>query len=91
VTKTSTALAANTSTTIAAANPSRISFGIQCATGGVSVDETGAALTGAAVGNGTLFIPSGTGPYFTPPIATLTALTAYTATAQTCVVTEYLR
>lgn len=91
ITKTSTALTANTSTTIAAANTSRIALAIQCGSGGVSVDETGAALTAAGVGNGTLFIPTGTGPYFTPPIATRTALTAYTATAQTCVVTEYNR
>lgn len=91
ITRTSTALTASTSTAIAAANANRISFGIQCATGGVSVDETGGTLTAAAVGNGTLFIPAGTAPYFTPPIATRTAVTAYTATAQTCVVTEYLR
>ncbi|UMY16658.1 hypothetical protein MMB17_18525 [Methylobacterium organophilum] len=91
VTVTSTSLSANTSTTIAAANASRIALGVQCASGGVSLSETGAALTGAAVGQGSLFIPSGSGPYFTPPVATLTAVTAYTATAQTCVVTEYLR
>lgn len=91
IARTSTALAANTSTTIAAANANRIALGLQCGAGGVSIDETGAALTGASVGNGTLFIPSGTGPYFTPPVATRTAITAYTATAQTCVVTEYLR
>lgn len=91
ITRTSTSLTANTSTTVAAANANRIALGIQCGAGGVSIDETGAALTGASVGNGTLFIPSGTGPYFTPPVATRTAITAYTATAQTCVVTEYLR
>lgn len=91
ITKTSTALTANTSTTVVAANTNRIALAIQCASGGVSVDETGAALTAAGVGNGTLFIPTNTGPYFTPPVATLTAITAYTATAQTCVVTEYLR
>lgn len=91
ITRTSTALTANTSTTIAAANANRIALGIQCGSGGVSVDEAGGALTAAGVGNGTLFIPTGAGPYFTPPIATLTAITAYTASAQTCVVTEYLR
>lgn len=91
ITATSTALTANTSTTIAAANANRIALGVQCGSGGVSVSEAGAALTAAGVGNGTLFIPSGTGPYFTPPVATRTAITAYTATAQTCVVTEYLR
>lgn len=91
ITKTSTALSANASTTIALANPNRIAFSVQCGSGGVSVDETGAALTGASVGNGTLFVPANPGAYFTPPIATLTAITAYTATAQTCVVTEYLR
>lgn len=91
IARTSTALTANTSTTVAAANANRIALGVQCGAGGVSIDETGAALTGAAVGNGTLFIPSGTGPYFTPPVATRTAITAYTTTAQTCVVTEYLR
>lgn len=91
ITKTSTAISATTSTTIAAANANRIALGIQCASGGVSIDETGAALAAAGVGNGTLFISTGSGPYFTPPIATLTAITAYTGTAQTCVVTEYLR
>lgn len=91
ITRTSTALTASTSTTIAAANANRVAIGIQCGSGGVSVDETGGALTAAGVGNGTLFIPTGTGPYFTPPVATRTALTAYTATAQTCVVTEYNR
>ncbi|GJE37833.1 hypothetical protein [Methylobacterium persicinum] len=89
ITVTSTTLSANVSTQIAAANPNRIALGIQCASGGVSISETGATLAGASVGNGSLFIPSGTAPYFTPPVATLTALTAYTAAAQTCVVTEY--
>lgn len=92
ITVTSTTLNANTSTQIAAANSNRIAFGVQCATGGVSVSETGAALAGASVGNGSIFIPTGSSaPYFTPPVATLTAITAYTATAQTCVVTEYQR
>lgn len=88
---TSTALTANTSTTIAAQRSTRIALGIQCGSGGVSISETGAALTSAAVGSGSLFIPASTAPYFTPPIASRTAITAYTATAQTCVVTEYLR
>lgn len=91
ITRTSTALTANTSTSIAAANANRVALGIQCGSGGVSVDETGGALTAAGVGNGTLFIPANPSAYFTPPVATLTAVTAYTATAQTCVVTEYLR
>lgn len=91
ITKTSTAITANTSTTIAAANANRVAVAIQCGAGAVAVDETGAALAGAGVGDGTLFIPTGTGAYFTPPIATLTAITARSATAQTCVVTEYLR
>lgn len=91
IVKTSTAITANISTTIAAANANRVALAIQCGSGGVAVDETGAALAGAAVGDGTLFIPTGTGAYFAPPLATLTAITARTATAQTCVVTEYLR
>jgi hypothetical protein len=93
MTVTSTDLTANTSTTIAAANTNRISLGIQCASGAVNVSETGATLAAATFGaaGASIFIPSGTAPYFTPPIATRTAVTAYTATAQKCVVTEYLR
>lgn len=98
---TSTSVAASTSTTIAAANANRISVGIQCgnvagtAAAATAISETGATLTAATFGaaGASIFMPASTsGPvYFTPPIATRTAVTAYTATAQTCVVTEYLR
>jgi hypothetical protein len=92
ITVTAVTLNANTSTQLAPANPNRIALGIQCGTGGVSISETGQTLAGASVGNGSLFLPSGTaGPYFSPPVATTTAITAYTATSQTCVTTEYQR
>jgi hypothetical protein len=88
---TAVSVSATTSTQLVAANANRIAYQIQCASGGVSVDETGAALTGASVANGTVFIPAGTTTPYIPPIASLTAITAYTATAQSCRVTETLR
>ena len=95
ITVTSTSITASTNTQIAAANTSRIAYGINCAgTGAVNISETGATLTSATFGatGATVQIPaSSTPPYFIPAIATLTAITAYTATAQTCVVTEYNR
>lgn len=87
----SVALAANTSTTLLVANANRYSYAVQCATGGVVLDETGGALTGATVGNGTTFLPANPGVRFSPEVASLTAVTAYTATAQTCVATEDVR
>lgn len=92
ITVTSVTLNANTSTQLAPANPNRIALGIQCGTGGVSISETGQPLAGASVGNGSAFLPSGSAaPYFSPPVATTSAVTAYTATSQTCVTTEYQR
>ena len=92
ITVTSVTLNANTSTQLAPPNVNRIALGIQCATGGVSISETGQALAGASVGNGSIFLPSGTtAPYFSPPVATTSAITGYTATSQTCVTTEYQR
>ncbi|GEL44331.1 hypothetical protein MEX01_49220 [Methylorubrum extorquens] len=90
-TKTSTALTANTSTTIAPANADQIAVRIQCGSGGVSVDETGAALAVAPVGQVKLFIPTAAGPFFNPPAATRPVITGYTAVAETCAVTGYLR
>jgi hypothetical protein len=90
ITVNTTQLSANTSTQIAPADPNRIALEIQCDTGGVSVSLQGLGLAGASVGNGTKFIPSGSAaPLYTPPVATKTAITAYTATAQTCTVTGY--
>jgi hypothetical protein len=87
---TSVALTSNTSTQLVAANVERIGVEIQCdGTGVVGVSRTGATLTSATAAP--LVIPSGSYPLYTMPIATLTAITAYTGTAQTCRVTEYLR
>jgi hypothetical protein len=90
LTETSVAVAANTSTTLIAANTSRIAMEIQCdGTAAVGLSRTGAALTSVAAAP--LIIPSGAYPLYTMPMATATAVTAYTGTAQTCRVTEYLR
>ncbi len=92
ITVTAVTLNANTSTQLAPANNSRIALGIQCGSGNVSISETGQTLAGASVGIGSIFLPSGTTPpYFSPPVATTSAITAYTATSQTCVTTEYQR
>lgn len=84
---------ANTNTVLAPANPSRIAWAIQCASGAVNVSETGATLASATEGaaGASVYIPTGSSPYFTPPIATLTPITVYTATAQACTITEYNR
>lgn len=86
---------ANTSTTLLAANPSRIGVSIQC-TGSaqIAVSETGAALTTATPASGSgisLVIPAGSFPYFGPQMASRSAITAYTGTTQSCWGTEYLR
>jgi hypothetical protein len=90
ITQTRVAVAATTSTQLVAANTARIAVEIQCdGTAPVGIDRTGAALTDPLAAP--LVIPSGSYPLYTMPIATLTAITAYTATAQSCRVTEYLR
>ncbi|SFV06033.1 hypothetical protein SAMN02799631_04340 [Methylobacterium sp. 174MFSha1.1] len=90
---TSVALTANTSTTLVAARGTpgdRIAAEIQCdGTAVVGIDMKGGTLTSATAAP--RVIPSGSYPLYTPPIATQTAITAYTGTAQTCRVTEYLR
>lgn len=87
---TSVTLTANTSTTLVAANDQRIAIEIQCdGAATVGVSRTGAALTSATAAP--LVIPTGSYPLYTMPVATLTAVTAYTGTGQTCRVTEYLR
>lgn len=90
---TSVALSANTSTQLVAARATagdRIAAEIQCdGTGVVGIDMKGGTLTSATAAP--RVIPSGSYPLYTPPIATQTAITAYTGTAQTCRVTEYLR
>lgn len=90
ITQTSVSLTANTSTSLVAANTARIAVEIQCdGTAPVGVDRTGGALTSATAAP--LVIPSGAYPLYPMPIATLTAITAYTGTAQVCRVTEYNR
>ena len=87
---TSVSLTANTSTQLVASNSARIAVEIQCdGAAVVGISRTGATLTSATAAP--LVIPAGSYPLYTMPIATLTAITAYTATAQTCRVTEYLR
>ncbi len=90
---TSVALSANTSTRLVAARGTsgdRIAIEIQCdGLAAVGVDMKGGTLTSATAAP--RVIPSGSYPLYTPPIATQTAITAYTGTAQTCRVTEYLR
>lgn len=93
---TSVALTANTSTTLVAARGTpgdRISYTLQCdGTAAVGISETGGTITAATLAGGTtLVIPSGSAPLYIPPVATQTAITAYTGTAQSCRVTEYLR
>ncbi len=90
---TSVALTANTATTLVAARGApgdRLAVEIQCdGTAAVGIDMKGGTLTGVA--SAPRVIPSGSYPLYTPPIATQTAISAYTGTAQTCRVTEYLR
>lgn len=84
------ALSANTSTQLIGTNDQRIALEIQCdGTAVVGVSRTGATLTSATTAP--LVIPAGSYPLYTMPVATLTAVTAYTGTAQTCRTTEYLR
>jgi hypothetical protein len=88
--ETSVAVSANTSTQLVAANASRIGLEIQCdATAPVGLGRTGATLTSVAASG--FVIPSGSYQAYQMPFATLTAVTAYTATAQTCRVSEYTR
>ena len=90
ITQTSTALSVNTSTQLVAANANRIAVEIQCdGTAVVGIDRTGGTLTSATAAG--LVVPTGSYPLYTMPIATQTAITAYTGTAQTCRTTEYLR
>ena len=90
ITQTNVSVPSNASTQLVAANANRIGLEIQCdGTGTVGIDQTGGTLTSVAASP--LVIPAGSYPLYTPPIATLTAITAYTASAQTCRVTEYLR
>lgn len=87
---TSVALSPTTSTQLVAANANRIALEIQCdGTAAVGISRTGATLTSVAASP--LVIPTGSYPLYTMPVATLTAVTAYTGTAQTCRVTEYNR
>ncbi|MGE7415454.1 hypothetical protein [Methylobacterium tarhaniae] len=90
---TSVVLTANTSTTLVAARATsgdRLAIEIQCdGAGAVGIDMKGGALTSATAAP--RVIPSGSFPLYTPPIASQTAITAYTGTPQTCRVTEYLR
>lgn len=86
------AVSATTSTTIAAANLNRVGLAIQCSMDAVKVSEVGAVLTSGALDSsqggvilataGNLYIPQG---------PSLTAITAYSANAGRCLVTEYVR
>lgn len=90
ITQTNVSVTANTSTQLVAANANRIAVEIQCdGTAPVGIDRTGGTLTSPTAAP--LVIPSGSYPLYPMPIATLTAITAYTATAQVCRVAEYLR
>lgn len=90
IAQTSVAVAAATSTQLVAANTARIAVELQCdGTAPVGVDRTGGTLTSATAAP--LVLPATAYQLYIMPIATLTAITAYTATAQTCRVTEYLR
>jgi hypothetical protein len=90
IVETAVSVPASTSTQLVAANANRIGVEIQCdGAAPVGIGRTGAALTSATTAG--LVIPSGSFPLYTPPIASLTAITAYTATAQSCRVTEYIR
>ncbi|SFG65055.1 hypothetical protein [Methylobacterium gossipiicola] len=90
---TSVTLTSNTSTVLVAARATpgdRLAVEIQCdGTAVVGIDMKGGTLTSATAAP--RVIPSGSYPLYTPPVATQTAITAYTGTAQTCRVTEYLR
>ena len=90
IVETSVSLSANTSTQLVPVNLFRTLVEIQCdGAAVVGISRTGATLTSATAAP--LVIPAGSYQLYTMPIATLTAITAYTATAQTCRVTEYLR
>jgi hypothetical protein len=89
IVETPVTLVASTSTQLVAANANRIAMEIQCdGAAPVAIGRTGATLTGLATG---LVIPSGSYPLYTPPVPSLTAITAWTATGQTCRTTEYIR
>lgn len=93
ITQTIVTLSANASTQLVAARATsgdRIAVEVQCdGTAAVGIDRTGGTLTSATAAP--LVIPSGSYPLYTMPIATQTAITAYTGTGQSCRVTEYLR
>ena len=90
ITQTVTAVAATTSTTIAAASATAIAVEIQCdGTAPVAIDRKGGTLTSLAAAP--LVLPQTAYQLYVMPIATTSAITAYTATAQTCRVTQYAR
>lgn len=88
------ALAANTSTELLPASPSRIGYDVQCAgTAAVALSRTHAALASAspAPGGADVVIPAGATPYFQPAYVSNAGVTAFTATAQACWGVSYAR
>lgn len=85
---TRTTLVAATNTTIAVANPNRIAIQIQTdGTAATRIGQEGEALTGTR--GGEISIPATADAIYTPPLASTTAITAYSTGTTTLYVTEW--
>lgn len=90
ITTTKTTLVAATNTTIAAANPNRIALWIQTdGAAAARVGLKGETLSGTR--GGETQIPAVADALLTPPIASTTAVTAYSTGTPTLYVTEWLK